>query len=317
LSIAGRNPSLRFDAIKVGLSVGAGVGAGIALLLAFRRQWLIERTQAHAEEIARENAYDAVQRRITELYAKAVEQLGHDKATVRLGGLYSLERLAQDQPEHRQAVVDVFCAYLRMPYRPKSLPTTGGAALFTDLQAATELCASLLDSDGLDSELDQEQQVRLAAQRLLARHFSASRYLRSKAGEFPIQYWPHIRIDLTGAVLLHLDFSACRLDYADFRGAKFLGTTIFNSAEFFSEAKFEHCMFAGYASFHDVIFYSYTGFSDAEFSQPPDFDRAEAPYPSQYVWPQGWSVMPPALDKKRGRLAKHGAKPLEGPILQV
>lgn len=53
-----------------------------------------------------------------ELYAKAVEQLGHEKAPVRLGALYSLERLAQDKPERRQVVVDVICAYLRMPFSP-------------------------------------------------------------------------------------------------------------------------------------------------------------------------------------------------------
>jgi hypothetical protein len=313
LSIAGRNPSLRIESIKVGLSVGAGIAASIALLLAFRRQWLSERTQAHAEDIARENAYDATQRRITELYAKAVEQLGHDKATIRLGGLYSLERLAQDQPEHRQTVVDVVCAYLRMPFRPMSFPTTAGpttagAAIFTDLQAAKKLCESIMDSNGVDGELDQELQVRIAAQRLLARHFAASRYLRPESGELPKQYWNQIRIDLTGAVLIHLDFAACRLDYSDFRGARFLGATIFNSTEFLSEAKFEHSMFAGYASFYDVIFHSYTGFSDAKFSQPPDFNYAQAPYPSGYAWPSGWSVKTSGPNNSMGRLAKNGVE---------
>src|SRR4029450_9487158 len=44
-----------------------------------------------------------------------VEQLGHEKAPVRLGALYSLDHLAQDNPQYRQTVVDVFCAYMRMP----------------------------------------------------------------------------------------------------------------------------------------------------------------------------------------------------------
>ncbi|MEU6741925.1 hypothetical protein [Streptosporangium sandarakinum] len=55
---------------------------------------------------------------MTELYTKAVEQLGRDKAALRLGGLYALERLAQDSPGHRQIIVNVICAYLRMPYTP-------------------------------------------------------------------------------------------------------------------------------------------------------------------------------------------------------
>ena len=58
-----------------------------------------------------------------ELYAKAVEQLGHEKAPVRLGALYSLERLAQDKPERRQTIVNVICAYLRMPF-PLTVPAS-------------------------------------------------------------------------------------------------------------------------------------------------------------------------------------------------
>ncbi len=83
----------RLDAVRTGLAAGAGAGAAVGLMLAFRRQ--------HHQEIATVlTDRDATERRITELYTKAVEQLGSDKAPVRLGGLYALERLAQD----RQAV---------------------------------------------------------------------------------------------------------------------------------------------------------------------------------------------------------------------
>ena len=84
-------------------------------MLAFRRQ--------HHQEIATVlTDLDATERRITELYTKAVEQLGNDKAPVRLGGLYALERLAQDNPAHRQTIVNVICAYLRMPFPPQRQP---------------------------------------------------------------------------------------------------------------------------------------------------------------------------------------------------
>ncbi|WP_031171361.1 hypothetical protein [Streptosporangium roseum] len=52
------------------------------------------------------------------MYTKAAEQLGHAGAAVRLAGLYALERLAQDNPGHRQTIVNVICAYLRMLYTP-------------------------------------------------------------------------------------------------------------------------------------------------------------------------------------------------------
>jgi hypothetical protein len=95
------------------------VGAAVTLMLAFRRQ----RHQEHAahvtaylaEKVADNTKHDATERWVTDLYTKAAEQLGHAGAAVRLAGLYALERLAQDDPGHRQTIVNVICAYLRMP----------------------------------------------------------------------------------------------------------------------------------------------------------------------------------------------------------
>ncbi|AWB92148.1 hypothetical protein C3E78_08020 [Aeromicrobium chenweiae] len=47
-------------------------------------------------------------------YQDAAAQIGHDKAAVRLAGVYALARLADDWPDQRQTCVDVLCAYLRM-----------------------------------------------------------------------------------------------------------------------------------------------------------------------------------------------------------
>ncbi|WFE47330.1 pentapeptide repeat-containing protein [Verrucosispora sp. WMMD1129] len=136
--------TLRIDAIRTGLTVVAGTGGGLALLLAARRQWISERAQRHQEVVAAADqshrdrvqahveavaeagqrhqehqaetaTHDAAERRLTELYTRAVELLGNDNAAVRLGGLHALERLAQDNPAQRTTIVGVLCAYLRMP----------------------------------------------------------------------------------------------------------------------------------------------------------------------------------------------------------
>ncbi|MEG3637458.1 pentapeptide repeat-containing protein [Micromonospora palythoicola] len=136
--------TLRVDAIRTGLTVVAGTGGGLALLLAARRQWISERAQRHQEVVAAADqehrdrvqahveavaeagqrhqeqqaeaaAHDAAERRLTELYTRAVELLGNDNAAVRLGGLHALERLGQDNPAQRTTIVGVLCAYLRMP----------------------------------------------------------------------------------------------------------------------------------------------------------------------------------------------------------
>ncbi|WP_218041492.1 hypothetical protein [Acrocarpospora macrocephala] len=132
-------------ALQTALATGAGVGAAVTLMLAFRRQRhqehaahataylaernadLADRNAALAEKIADNTKHDATERRVTDLYTKAAEQLGDDKAAVRLAGLYALERLAQDNPARRQTIVNVICAYLRMPYTPPYPPHDPGA----------------------------------------------------------------------------------------------------------------------------------------------------------------------------------------------
>ena len=115
LSIAAADPSasasVQIDAVRTGLSAAVGTGGAFALLLAFRRQRSTEVSAVHT-------ITDATERRVTELYTKAADQLGSDKAPVRLAGLYALGRLAQDNPSQRQTIVNVICAYLQMPYTP-------------------------------------------------------------------------------------------------------------------------------------------------------------------------------------------------------
>ena len=101
-----------------------------------------------------------------ELYAKAVEQLGHEKAPVRLGALYSLQRLAQAKPERSQVIVDVICAYLRMPFSPTA-PGEPDGQLAGDPAKRTETEARINE---IGNTWRQEREVRLTAQRILAEH---------------------------------------------------------------------------------------------------------------------------------------------------
>ena len=95
----------RLDAVRTGLAAGTGAGAAVGLMLAFRRQ--------HHQEISTAlTDFDAAQRRITELYSKSISSSAARKAPVRLGGLYALERLAQDNPDQRP---DHHRRHLRLP----------------------------------------------------------------------------------------------------------------------------------------------------------------------------------------------------------
>ncbi len=123
LLVDGSSPQAptQLELVRIGLTVLLSTGGLFGLWLAWRRQrsteiGLAQKQQdqvdvARAYELQRE---DSIARRITDLYTKAVEQLGSEKAPVRLGGLYALERLAQDHVEQRQTIVNVLCAYLRI-----------------------------------------------------------------------------------------------------------------------------------------------------------------------------------------------------------
>ncbi|HEY3504638.1 MAG TPA: hypothetical protein VGN37_17885 [Actinocatenispora sp.] len=54
--------------------------------------------RAYQDRVAAQAELDATERRITELFARAVDQLGAGTAAARLGGLFALERLAATHP---------------------------------------------------------------------------------------------------------------------------------------------------------------------------------------------------------------------------
>ena len=214
----------RLDAVRTGLAAGAGAGAAVGLMLAFRRQ--------HHQEIATVlTDLDATERRITELYTKAVEQLGNDKAPVRLGGLYALERLAQDNPAHRQTIVNVICAYLRMPFSPTA-PTRKPEPEATEEPGEPDT-ETETRTDEVGDTWQQERQVRLTAQRILAEHLRDDRAEDQHSTDPPSPlFWPDIRLDLTGATLIDFNLVNGVMADASFDGATFSGGAWFDGAAF-------------------------------------------------------------------------------------
>jgi Pentapeptide repeats (9 copies) len=242
--------SAQLDAVRTGLAAGGGAGAAVGLMLAFRRQ--------HHQEIATKNTdFDATERRITELYTKAVEQLGSDKAPVRLGGLYALERLAQDNPSQRQTIVNVICAYLRMPFT--EAPTRPTARIPESISTEIENTGT---SQIGDDAWQQEKEVRVTAQRILSVHLERPTS-QDPTDASPSRFWPGMRVDLTGTVLFNFVLSKCVVATADFRRATFSG-----------EAIFQETHFSGTAVFWEATFNELAWFRQATFSESALFDKA-------------------------------------------
>ena len=231
---------------------------------------------AHHEEIAIVlSDFDATERRITELYTKAVEQLGSDQASVRSGGMYALERLAQDNPAHRQAIVNVICAYLRMPFSPtapasKPEPEAAEGRKEPGIESETETA-------GIGGTWQQERQVRLTAQRILAEHLRDDRAKDHQSTDPPSsRFWNNIRLDLSGATLIDFNLverrdgrrqlpqgglrrrrrlhRAAFSGDARFGGATFSGDASFSGATFSGDARFGGATFSGDALFGETAF---------------------------------------------------------------
>ena len=93
-----------------GVSAVVGVLLAMAgILLNYIRTRAIDK-QAHTAEgrLAAEE-----EGRRTERYVRAVELLGHEEIAVRLGALYSLERLAKDSPSDQPTIIETIAAYVR------------------------------------------------------------------------------------------------------------------------------------------------------------------------------------------------------------
>ena len=234
-------------------------------MLAFRR---------HHEEIAIVlGGFDATERHITELYTTAVEQLGSDQASIRSSGLYALELLAQDNPAHRQATVNVICAYLRMPFSPTapaSMLESGAGEGRKEPGAESETVTA-----GIGETWQQERRVRLTAQNILAEHLRDDRAKDHQSTDPPNSlFWNNICLDLTGATLIDLNLVNGVMADVDFHRATFAGDALFSGAVFSGDARFGGAAFSGDALFDKTAFSGDASFREAAFRGDALFDEA-------------------------------------------
>ncbi|MFD6678428.1 pentapeptide repeat-containing protein [Micromonospora parva] len=232
-----------FDLLKLVFAVVAGIGGVAALVVAYRRQRVAEHTNALAEfahhlahaadlraevtkalaEAADERAKIETDRNgirlFNERFAKASEQLGSEKAAVRLAGVYALAGLADDWREGRQTCIDVLCAYLRMPYTPPE-----DVRNYAPAQADDQVPTVDVDSARAARE---EREVRHTVIRLVSRHL--------RLAEDDATSWGGYNFDFSGAVLDGGDFSGAIFSDGEvsFAGVRFSGGEVS-----FSEAAF-------------------------------------------------------------------------------
>lgn len=117
-------------------NVGFVIGGVVALVFAVWRGVVAQRQAVTAErqaetalrqtETAQRQAETAQQGLLNERYQKGSEMLGSEVLAVRLGGIYALQRLAEEHPEqYHLQIMQLFCAYVRNPTGDEQGPVSG------------------------------------------------------------------------------------------------------------------------------------------------------------------------------------------------
>jgi len=114
---------------------------GTALLfgLYFTAQTL--RTSQKTLQVNQETLLTTQQGQITVRFGNAIEHLGDkERLTVRLGGIYALERIARDSPKDHWQIMEVLTAYVRdnAPWPPKTTQLSQDGSVVEGKQAGKE-----------------------------------------------------------------------------------------------------------------------------------------------------------------------------------
>ncbi|WP_261565688.1 pentapeptide repeat-containing protein [Frankia gtarii] len=198
---------------------------------------LDETRQANTETRRANEAADAREREanknthVRELFTRAVDQLGSDNGTVRLGGIYALERIATDSPPDQRTVMEVLSAFirtrstdpaLRPPAPADGEPPAPPVRPAADIRAAVQVLARLPHRDGVPrSDLTG---VDLTGPTSLD-HLDLTEANLTRAGLAGVNLSGAQldRANLSGARLGGANLSGARLSVADLSGAELGG----------------------------------------------------------------------------------------------
>lgn len=216
-------------------------------------------------------------------YTKAVEQLADEKATVRLGGIYTLvglvdEWLADDalNPEERQkegqVIINNLCSYIRSPF-----PLAEHRESIEYLKnKPPKYWEDNIKND--ENKLKEEQEVRQTIFREISFRIKQESTIKKSVG------WNGLLYDFSNSEIFYplsgLHFKNPNFSYSKFYGtANFYGSTFIDGAnytlsKFMGDAVFMESSFRGEASFREAKFYAATRFSTAGDQKAKFYDRA-------------------------------------------
>jgi uncharacterized protein YjbI with pentapeptide repeats len=180
------------------------------------------------------------QGQITDRFTKATDQLGSDKLDIRLGGIYSMERIARDSKNDQGPVMEVLTAFVRdhAPATPTNTASTGttstasvGPAVPTDVQAVLTVVGrrnALNDPHGYRPDLTGAY---LTSANLTGAYLSGAYLSGANLSGANLSGAHTFTANLTGANLTHANLldanlSGANLTHANLTGADLSGANL-------------------------------------------------------------------------------------------
>ena len=210
-------------------------------------------------------------------YTKAVEQLADEKATVRLGGIYTLVGLVDEWltdgtliPEERQkegqVIINNLCSYIRSPFT---------------LALKAEMFEGDSEPDNYEGDFSKDQAVFREEQDVRRTIFDemskrSSTFTRDRIGKIidtSLGTWSDFEFNFSRAPIFY-PLNAITIEKGNFSGARFYAGANFVEATFTSNADFRAATFICYADFVMATFTSNADFSAATFTSNANFVAA-------------------------------------------
>lgn len=222
----------RFDRVNEARKTLALIVAAMALLASFYAVVLNRKVAQRSFALAQE-------KQLTERFSKAIEQMGAVDASgrknldVRTGGIYALERIANESERDHWAAIEVLAAYVRgNAPRTQSPVKTGPAGGPSDMRPAADIqtVLTVIGRRSLQSEYSRpvldlhEADLRganLFQARLVRADLSAADLRGANLTEANL-----IRADLRGADLSWADLNGAQLTGADLSGSRMNGAKL-------------------------------------------------------------------------------------------
>ena len=251
-------------------------------------------------------------------YTKAVEQLADEKATVRLGGIYTLtglvdEWLADDsltkekQQEEGQVIINNLCSYIRSPFplaekieeyearkALENLQKLESEKLDEELSSRLQnLFKRFKDSDEYEKPKDitadyakfhEEQDVRRAIFVEMSKRSSTfTMNEKDEIIETISGMWSDFDFDFGRAPVFY-PLNAITIEKGNFSSTKFYSNADFSEAKFTQTADFSWTTFAQTADFGGAKFTQKADFSGAKFARTAHFSWTTFAKKADFSW---------------------------------